>query len=252
MIIGYARVSTEDQNLALQIFALKAAGCVKIYTDQGYSGSLSSRPGLDRAMRRLKPGGKLVVWRLDRLGRSLSHLVQLLEQLARRGVRFQSITEHIDTTSPGGRLIFHMMAALAEFERALISERTRAGMSAARAEGKLVGRRPSLTPLQCEEAHHLIMQHGLSKQEVATRFHVHPRTLRRLLLQYSTSYPLLSSDSSQWHCDLCQVCSNSDDANDRSEEILVCSGLMKPDTHLGESARQLEVSDDQATSFLFR
>ncbi|WP_439855983.1 recombinase family protein [Pseudomonas yamanorum] len=209
MIIGYARVSTEDQNLALQILALKAAGCVKIYTDQGYSGSLSSRPGLDRAMRRLKPDGKLVVWRLDRLGRSLSHLVQLLEQLARRGVRFQSITEHIDTTSPGGRLIFHMMAALAEFERALISERTRAGMSAARAEGKLVGRRPSLTLLQCEEARHLIVQHGLSNQEVAARFHIHLRTLRRLLAlhPYPSAHP--PSDNSLWSGDLCEICSGS-------------------------------------------
>ncbi|MBY8968829.1 recombinase family protein [Pseudomonas sp. P867] len=216
MIIGYARVSTEDQNLALQIIALKAAGCVEIYTDQGLSGSLSSRPGLDRAIRRLQSGGKLVVWRLDRLGRSLSHLVRLLEQLASRGVLFQSVTEHIDTTSAGGRLVFHMMAALAEFERALISERTRAGMSAARAEGKLIGRRPSLTPQQCEEAHHLILQHYFSKQEVAARFHIHPRTLERLLAQYPSA-----SESASWRCALCNRCSEPEDTRDQNEETSV-------------------------------
>ena len=190
MIIGYARVSTEDQNMALQINALKAAGCVKIYTDQGYSGSLNSRPGLDRAMRQLAPEGKLVVWRLDRLGRSLSHLVKLLDKLAKQRVKFHSITENIDTTSSGGRLVFHMMAALAEFERSLISERTRAGMLAARAEGKAVGRRPSLTPQQCKEAHELIVQHGCSKQDVAAHFHIHVRTLIRLLFKYSANeYP---------------------------------------------------------------
>lgn len=187
MIIGYARVSTEDQNMALQINALKAAGCVKIYTDQGYSGSLNSRPGLDKAMRQLTSGDKLVVWRLDRLGRSLSHLVKLLDKLAKQRVRFHSVTENIDTTSSGGRLVFHMMAALAEFERSLISERTRAGMLAARAEGKAVGRRPSLTPQQCKEAHELIVQHGCSKQDVAAHFQIHVRTLLRLLFKYSAS-----------------------------------------------------------------
>lgn len=216
MIIGYARVSTEDQNLALQIIALKAAGCVKIYTDQGFSGSLSSRPGLEKAIHRLKSGGKLVVWRLDRLGRSLSHLVRLLDQLASREVRFQSVTEHIDTTSPGGRLVFHMMAALAEFERALISERTRAGMSAARAEGKMIGRRPSLTPQQCEEAHHLILQHYLSKQEVAAHFHIHLRTLGRLLAQSPSA-----SKYSSWRCALCNKYSESEGKRDQDEEAPV-------------------------------
>ncbi|MCK6187378.1 recombinase family protein [Pseudomonas sp. EYE_354] len=209
MIIGYARVSTEDQNLTLQIQALKAAGCVKIYTDQGYSGSLSSRPGLDSAIRSLKPEGKLVVWRLDRLGRSLSHLVQLLGKLAKRRVKFHSITENIDTTSSGGRLVFHMMAALAEFERSLISERTRAGMLAARAEGKTVGRRPSLTSQQCELAHQLIVQHGLSKQEVAAHFHIHVRTLLRLLYKQSANYTHLDSNSSEIFDGQCRTKSKS-------------------------------------------
>ncbi|WBO58473.1 recombinase family protein [Acidocella sp. MX-AZ03] len=138
--IGYARVSTDEQNLSLQIDALKAVGCEKIFSDQGISGSLASRPNLNRALRTLRPGDKLVVWRLDRLGRSLVNLIQLLDQLGEKGVRFHSLNENIDTTSSGGRLVFHMMAALAEFERTLISERTRAGMAAARAKGKHVGR----------------------------------------------------------------------------------------------------------------
>jgi DNA invertase Pin-like site-specific DNA recombinase len=135
--IGYARVSTDEQNLSLQIDALKAVGCEKIFSDQGISGSLASRPNLNRALRTLRPGDKLVVWRLDRLGRSLVNLIQLLDQLGEKGVRFHSLNENIDTTSSGGRLVFHMMAALAEFERTLISERTRAGMAAARANSLL-------------------------------------------------------------------------------------------------------------------
>ncbi|WP_084169979.1 recombinase family protein [Paraburkholderia ferrariae] len=190
MIIGYARVSTDEQNLTLQIQALEKAGCVRIYSDHGISGSLMSRPGLDRALRRIKPGGKLVVWRLDRLGRSLPHLVRLLDQLGRRDVLFQSITEHIDTNSSGGRLIFHVMAALAEFERALISERTRAGMAAARAEGRRLGRRPSLDTGQCQEASRLLDAEGWTTRQVADHFHVHPRTLRRLVARTSCNAPV--------------------------------------------------------------
>ena len=148
------------------------------------TGSQVRRPpgqGLERALRRLKPGGKLVVWRLDRLSRSLVHLVRLLEQLGRRGIRFQSLTENIDTTSSGGRLIFHLMAALAEFERTLISERTRAGMAAARLGGKRLGRQPSLTPVQCQEAMRLQTEDGWSARKVAANYGVHPRTLRRHL-----------------------------------------------------------------------
>jgi len=179
--IGYARVSTEDQSLALQIQALRRAGCDKIYSDQGVSGALHSRRGLDRALHALRGGDKLVVWRLDRLGRSLSHLVDLLEQLGRRKVCFQSVTENIDTTSSGGRLVFHMMAALAEFGRSLISERTRAGMAAARAQGKHLGRQPSLVADQCKEAKRLIDEKRWSINDVAAHFGVHPRTLLRHL-----------------------------------------------------------------------
>ncbi|TBV76401.1 recombinase family protein [Pseudoxanthomonas winnipegensis] len=137
MIIGYVRVSTEDQNLDLQIQALQRLGCARIYQDRGVSGATRSRPGLDKLMARLKPGDTLAVWRLDRLGRSLPHLVQMLEALGDRGVAFHSLTENIDTSTSGGRLVFHFMAALAEFERTLISERTRAGLASARLAGVL-------------------------------------------------------------------------------------------------------------------
>lgn len=181
MMVGYARVSTEEQNMDMQVRALSVVGCDKIFTDHGISGSLASRPGLDEALRHLEPGGKLVVWRLDRLGRSLAHLVALLEQLGRREVRFHSLNEHIDTSTSGGRLVFHMMAALAEFERALISERTRAGMAAARARGRHVGRRPSLSPQQCDEARRLMADQQWSLSAVGAHFGLHPRTVRRLL-----------------------------------------------------------------------
>lgn len=177
--IGYARVSTDDQNLDLQIDALHAVGCKEIFCDKGISGSLSNRPSLDKALQALKVGDKLVVWRLDRLGRSLVNLIQLLDQLGKKGVKFHSLNESIDTSSSGGRLVFHMMAALAEFERALISERTRAGMAAARAKGKHVGRPFSLTHEQCREAARLIEQEQLSLQDAAKRYSVTAQTLLR-------------------------------------------------------------------------
>ncbi len=179
--IGYARVSTDEQNLALQIDALKSIGCTTIYSDHGVSGSFAVRPGLKRAVRALKRGDKLVVWRLDRLGRSLINLIKLLDELGRKDISFQSLTESIDTGSSSGRLIFHMMAALAEFERGLISERTRAGMEAARAQGKHLGRPPSLNREQCREVIRLIEVEGLSADEAAALYHVTPRTLHRLL-----------------------------------------------------------------------
>ncbi|MGU8077156.1 recombinase family protein [Burkholderia pyrrocinia] len=177
--IGYARVSTEEQNLELQIDALELAGCDTIYTDRGISGADFSRPGLDAALAHLAAGDSLVVWRLDRLGRSLSKLVDLINFLANRQINFVSTMEAIDTRSPGGVLIFHMMAAMAEFERSLISERTRAGLAAARARGKPLGRKRALSPLQREQALAMTRTHSLS--EVAARFSVHPRTLRRLI-----------------------------------------------------------------------
>ncbi|WP_081053215.1 recombinase family protein [Burkholderia territorii] len=140
MKIGYARVSTEEQSLDLQLSALKAANSDRILSDHGVSGSRFDRPGLKEALELAQAGDTLVVWRLDRLGRSLSHLVEVVSDLGKRGIEFVSLTESIDTRSSTGMLMFHMIAALAEFERALISERTRAGMAAARARGAKIGR----------------------------------------------------------------------------------------------------------------
>ena len=150
--IGYARVSTEDQTLALQLDALNAAGCDRVFCDEGVSGIAAERQALAETLVALKPNDVLVTWRLDRLGRSLSDLINIIEGLSERRVGFCSLTETIDTTSPGGRLIFHIMGALAEFERSLISERTKAGMAAARRRGVKLGRPHKLTVSQIIEA----------------------------------------------------------------------------------------------------
>jgi len=143
MLIGYARISTTEQNLDLQRDALKAVGCDKIVEDTA-SGGKTHRSGLDRALELLRKGDTLVVWRLDRLGRSLRHLIELVTELEGRGIGFRSLQEAIDTTSPGGTLVFHIFGALAEFERNLIRERTRAGLEAARVRGRKGGRRHKL------------------------------------------------------------------------------------------------------------
>lgn len=142
MLIGYARVSTIDQNLDLQIDALKQAGCDKIFQDEGVSGAKASRPGLEKLLKRLKQGDVLIVWKLDRLGRSLSHLIDLISHFEDRGVGFTSLSDGIDTTTPIGKLFFHISGAFGEYERNLISERTKAGMAAAKARGVRLGRPP--------------------------------------------------------------------------------------------------------------
>jgi len=139
MLIGYARVSTTEQTLALQSDALTTAGCSRIFTDSA-SGATTSRPGLTEAMTFAREGDVLVVWRLDRLGRSLKHLIDTITTLNQQGIGFRSLTENIDTTTSGGKLIFHIFGALAEFERDIIRERTRAGLDAARARGRTGGR----------------------------------------------------------------------------------------------------------------
>jgi DNA invertase Pin-like site-specific DNA recombinase len=152
--IGYMRVSTDQQELALQLDALKAAGvkAKDIYRDKA-SGKLSERPGLDKCLAALKPGDTLVVWKLDRLGRSLRHLVDTVDDLGKRDVGFKSLTEtFIDTTTNGGKFIFHVFAALADFERGLIIERTKAGLDAARANGHRGGRQHALKPEQVRQA----------------------------------------------------------------------------------------------------
>jgi DNA invertase Pin-like site-specific DNA recombinase len=143
-LLGYARVSTGDQRPDLQVDALKAAGCYRVFVDTA-SGALAARPALDQVLDQLRPGDTLVVWRLDRLGRSLHHLVDTVAALADRGVGFRSLQESIDTTTPGGKLVFHVFAALAEFERDLTRERTTAGMAAARARGRKGGRPAVMT-----------------------------------------------------------------------------------------------------------
>jgi DNA invertase Pin-like site-specific DNA recombinase len=147
MHIGYARVSTHEQTLNLQQDALTKAGCTKVFTDTA-SGAKAERKGLEEALTYVRKGDTLVVWRLDRLGRSLPHLITTMTDLEERGIGFQSLTENIDTTTSGGKLIFHIFGALAEFERNLIRERTQAGLVAARARGNKGGRPKALTPRQ--------------------------------------------------------------------------------------------------------
>ncbi|KVN33252.1 recombinase family protein [Burkholderia ubonensis] len=185
MKVGYARVSTDEQDLALQIDALTEVGCELIYRDQGISGSDFQRPGLDAVLAELSPNDTLVVWRLDRLGRSLSKLVALIGDLGHRQINFLSLSESIDTNSAGGMLVFHMMAALAEFEQRLISERTRAGIAAALARGGRIGRKPALTEEQRALAIEMLNDKPI--RDVAIAFGVHPRTLRRLRNQCATS-----------------------------------------------------------------
>lgn len=180
MKIGYARVSTEEQSLDLQRQALTAAGCEQIFEDHGVSGAARRRPGLDQALKIVGAGDVLVVWRLDRLGRSLPHLIEVIQDLGDRQGGFQSLTESIDTTTAGGRLVFHMMGALAEFERSLISERTRAGMKAVKARGGSVGRPKSLTGAQIAHARELLAN-GDSAASVARLFGVSRPTIYRAL-----------------------------------------------------------------------
>lgn len=179
MKIGYARVSTDDQKLDLQTRALKAEGCDEILKDQA-SGTQAKRPGLDKALAKIGAGDVLVVWRLDRLGRSLPHLIDTLRAIEAKGAGFKSLSEGIDTTTAGGRFVFHLFGALAEFERALIVERTQAGLAAAKAKGTRLGRKPKLTPQQARHARKL-MEGGESASVVAGSLGVDRSTLYRTL-----------------------------------------------------------------------
>jgi DNA invertase Pin-like site-specific DNA recombinase len=165
MEIGYARVSTGEQTLDLQLDALTKAGCDKVYTETA-SGAKAERQVLEEVLGYLRPGDTLVVWRLDRLGRSLRHLIEVVAQLAERGIGFKSLTEQIDTTTPGGKLIFHVFGALAEFERDLIRERTHAGLAAARARGRLGGRPRKLADAKQLELARALYQDG--QMDIAT------------------------------------------------------------------------------------
>ena len=175
MKIGYARVSTEDQNKAMQLDALGAAGCERIFEDTA-SGAKESRPGLDEALTFARKGDELVVWKLDRIGRSLPHLVKLMAQLREQGIGFRSVTENIETETPGGRLVMHMFAALAEFERDLIRERTRSGLEAARARGRAGGRK-ALAPAKVKALKAMWADRTMTADEIATQLEIGRRTV---------------------------------------------------------------------------
>lgn len=175
MFFGYARVSTVDQNLALQRDALTAAGCERIFSDT-MTGTSTERPGLTKALAALSAGDTLIVWKLDRLGRSLAHLVQLVADLGGRGIGFRSLSDPIDTESAGGRLVLHIMGALAEFERSLIVERTQAGLQAAKKRGRKLGRPTKLTAAQAGHARALLAS-GEDGRTVARSFGVARSTL---------------------------------------------------------------------------
>jgi len=179
-LIGYARVSTDDQNASLQVDALKKAGCIKVFTDHA-SGSKASRPELDRMLDQLRAGDVIVVWRLDRLGRSLKNLIELVEGLADRGVGFRSLSESIDTTTANGRLFFSIMGALAEFERDLIRERTNAGLLAARARGRVGGRPSVMNAKKIDKARKLYDSRQHTVAEIADMLNVSVATIYRHL-----------------------------------------------------------------------
>lgn len=180
--IGYARVSRDEQSLDLQMDALLAAGCKpgNIYADKGVSGKVASRPELDKCLAALREGDALVVWKLDRLGRSLRHLIDVVNELHGRGVGFKSVTEGMDTSTNQGRLVFHMFGALAEFERGLIVERTMAGIRAARDRGYVGGRQPSLNAEQCILARDMVAR-GMTVSTVARALKVSRPTIYRVI-----------------------------------------------------------------------
>ena len=190
-LLGYARVSTTVQDPALQHDALSAAGCWRTWTDTA-SGAKTDRPQLVEVMTSLRPGDTLVVWRLDRLGRSLLHLVETVTQLEERGVGFRSLQEAIDTTTAGGRLVFHLFASLAHFERELIRERTMAGLDAARRRGRVGGRQTVLTPAKERQARRMLAE-GASKDEIAGVVGVSVSTLYRRLSR-SDARPVSEQD----------------------------------------------------------
>jgi DNA invertase Pin-like site-specific DNA recombinase len=183
MIIGYARVSTDDQTTALQRDALKRAHCKLVFEDKSVSGIARKRPSLAKALKRTERGDVLTVWRLDRLGRSLRDLIAIIGEIELRGAHFRSLTEHLNTTTASGRLVFHMMGALAEFERNLIVERTQAGLKAAKRRGIRLGRRPLLSVEQVRHAIERINTGNLVGQ-TARVLGVSDRTLARAIRRY--------------------------------------------------------------------
>lgn len=190
MLVGYARVSTADQNLALQLSALDNVGCEKIYQDQ-MSGTKTKRPGLELALEVLKKDDTLVVWKLDRLGRTVKGLIDLVNQLHQNGVHFRSLTDNVDTSTPSGRFFFHVMASLAQMERELMAERTKAGLAAAKAKGRVGGRKRKMTQSKIDSAKQLLAN-GTPPRDVAQNLGISVPTLYRWL-------PASTSDFSQEH-----------------------------------------------------
>jgi DNA invertase Pin-like site-specific DNA recombinase len=184
--VGYARVSTEDQNVDLQTDALNVVGCVRVFTDVA-SGAVAERPELAAALDYVRAGDTLVVWRLDRLGRSLRHLVETVLMLQERGVGFRSISESIDTTTATGRLVFHVFCALAEFEKDLLRERTQAGLAAARARGRVGGRKPVLTPQKAALVRRLYGEREHTVAEIAKVIGVSRATVYRCVAERAHS-----------------------------------------------------------------
>ncbi|MBP5859137.1 recombinase family protein [Marivibrio halodurans] len=184
--IGYARVSTKDQKLRMQLEALNALDCAEIFRDHGVSGAKDSRPGLDAMLRILRPGDSVVVFKLDRLGRSVMHLSGLLTRFQHEGVHFVSLSEGINTTTPGGKLAYHIFSAVAEFQRDIIVENTTCGLMAARQAGKRLGRPFKLSPDAIAEAHRLMALGEVDIQSIAALNDVHPRTLERAFARLET------------------------------------------------------------------
>jgi DNA invertase Pin-like site-specific DNA recombinase len=178
MLIGYARVSTHDQTLNLQRDALEKAECEKIFTDQ-ITGTKAERKGLTEALSHLRTGDTLVVWRLDRLGRSLRHLIDTITSLQERGIGFKSLTENIDTTTSGGKLVFHIFGALAEFEREIIRERTRAGLTSARSRGKVGGRPKALTAKEVQILRNMAADKSLTVSDICKTLGISRTTFYR-------------------------------------------------------------------------
>ncbi|PFG08836.1 MULTISPECIES: recombinase family protein [unclassified Marinobacter] len=184
MIVGYARVSTQDQNAELQVDALEKSGCEQIFQEK-ITGKLRERPELSQCLRTLQTGDTLVVWKLDRLARSLKDLVEIVQDLNDRQVSFKSLTEAIDTISSGGRLVFHIFGALAEFEHSLIRERTIAGLQAARARGRKGGRKPSMSNSDIRKAAAMLSNPDITKKEVAEHFQVSRTTFNASFQRYT-------------------------------------------------------------------
>lgn len=180
MLVGYARVSTHDQSPALQLDALKAAGCEKVFVERA-SGAQRDRPEMKAALDYMRGGDTLVVWKLDRLARSIKQLIETVEMLEGQRIGFCSLTEAIDTTTAGGKLVFHIFGAMAEFERSIIRERTRAGLDAAKARGRRGGRPPKLTDKDLTVARALLAEASITVDDVARRLRVSPATLYRYL-----------------------------------------------------------------------